>query len=155
MLEVTIVILIMSIFAAVTAPAYLNSLLFHRVETAARRVKSDIDYARQRARLTSTPQTVTFSGSSYTLSGAKSLTNPSKSYTVDLQKSPYALDNAVANFASTQVLTFDGYGSPSSGGTVTLNAKAHKCTITVDSVNGTVTITSNHDAGGTSVVSGS
>src|SRR3954447_6780975 len=113
MIELLIVILIMSIFGAVAAPKFFNTLLFHRVESAARRVKADIDYARQRARLTSTAQTVTFTGSSYTLSGAKSLENPNQVYTVNLQASPYLLDSATANFASSQIISFDGYGTPS------------------------------------------
>jgi prepilin-type N-terminal cleavage/methylation domain-containing protein len=152
--EVAVVMLIMGIFAAVSAPAFLNSLLFHRVETAARRVKADIDQARGRARLTSTTQSVTFTGSTYTLSGAKHLDNPNNVYTVDLQKSPYSLDSAAANFNSTQVLSFDGYGTPSSGGTVVLSAKSHQCTITVNAVTGTTAITSNHTSGGTAEVAG-
>jgi Tfp pilus assembly protein FimT len=155
MIELAIVVLIISILAAVSAPAFLNSLLFHRVETAARRVKADLDYARQRARLTSTAQTIVFTGSSYTLSGAKSLTNPNQLYTVDLQASPYSLDTATANFASSQIISFDGYGTPSAGGTVVLTAKDHQCTVTVDAVSGTTTITSSHSAGGSSQVSGS
>jgi Tfp pilus assembly protein FimT len=153
-IELAIVMLIMGIFAAVTAPAFLDSLIFHRVETAARRVKADIDQARGRARLTSAAQTMTFSGSSYTLSGVKNLDNPNNTYTVDLQKSPYSLDSATANFNSSQTLTFDGYGTPSSGGTIVLSAKSHQCTVTIDSVLGAITITSNHASGGASLVSG-
>lgn len=153
-IELTIVILIMSIFAAVTAPAFLDSLLFHRVETAARRVKGDIDYARQRARLTSASQTVAFTGASYTLSGAKSLDNPTKTYTINLQTSPYSLDSATANFAGMQTISFDGYGTPSSGGTVVIMAKTHQCTVTVNSVTGTTSISSNHTSGGTAQVAG-
>lgn len=154
-IELVIVVLIMSIFAAVTAPAFLDSLLFHRVETAARRVKGDIDYARQRARLTSAAQPITFSNSTYTLGGtAKSLDHPNAAYTVDLQQSPYLLDSATANFGGAQTFSFDGYGSPSSGGAIVLRAKTHECTVTVDSVTGTATITSNHTNGGTAQVTG-
>jgi prepilin-type N-terminal cleavage/methylation domain-containing protein len=142
-IELVIVIMITSIFAAVAAPAFLDSLLFHRVESAARRVKSDIDYQRQRARLTSTAQSVTFAASTYTLSGAKSLNDPTQVYSVNLRQSPYSLDSATANFASTQVLTFDGYGTPSSGGTVTVNGTT-----------GTTTITSSHGNGGMAQVNG-
>lgn len=154
LVEVAIVMLIMGIFAAVTAPAFLDSLLFHRVETAARRVKADIDQARGRARLTSTAQSVTFTGSSYTLSGAKQLDNPNGVYTVDLLQAPYSLDSAAANFNGTQALAFDGYGTPSSGGTVVLTAKTHQCTVTVDSVTGATTIISSHSNGGAALVAG-
>jgi len=155
MIELVIVVLIMSIFAAVSAPAFMDSLLFHRVETAARRVKADIDYTRQRARLTSTTQSLTFTANAtYTVSGAKSLENVALAYEVDLKKSPYSLDSATANFSNTLVLTFDGYGTPSSGGTVVLASKSHQCTVSVNSVTGLVTISSNHTGGGTSQMAG-
>jgi prepilin-type N-terminal cleavage/methylation domain-containing protein len=154
MIELVIVILIMSIFSAVAAPKFLDSLLFHQVESAVRRVKADIDYARQRARLTSTTQTVTFTGSTYTVSGMKSLDLNSSTYTVNLTRTPYSLDSATANFGGSQVLTFDGYGSPNSGGTVVLTAKAHQCTLTVDGVTGNTTFTSSHPGGGSAVESG-
>jgi type IV fimbrial biogenesis protein FimU len=154
MIELVIVILIMSIFGAVAAPKFFNTLLFHRVESAARRVKADIDYARQRARLTSTAQTVTFTGSSYTLSGIKSLDLNSSTYTVNLTRTPYVLDSATANFGGTQVLSFDGYGSPSSSGTVILTAHAHQCTVSVDGATGNTTFTSSHPGGGSAVVPG-
>jgi prepilin-type N-terminal cleavage/methylation domain-containing protein len=153
-IELVIVLLVMSIFAAASAPAFIDSLLFHRVETAARRVKADIDYTRQRARLTSTAQTLTFTNNAtYTISGAKSLDNATRTYAVNLKESPYSLDSATANFSGTLVLTFDGYGAPASGGTVVVAAKSHQCTVSVNSVTGVVTITSNHTAGGTSQVS--
>jgi Tfp pilus assembly protein FimT len=155
MIELVIVILIMSIFAAVSAPAFMDSLLFHRVETAARRVKADIDYTRQRARLTSTAQSIIFTAAgTYTISGAKSLQKSTLAYAVDLKKSPYSLDSATANFSNTLVLTFDGYGTPTSGGTVVLNSKSHQCVVSVNNVTGSVTIFSNHTGGGTSQVAG-
>jgi Tfp pilus assembly protein FimT len=153
MIELGIVVLIMSILAAVSAPAFLDSLLYHRVETAARRVKADLNYARQRARLTSTSQTVTFTGGSYTLVGAKSMENPSNAYTVNLQKSPYSLDTVTASFANAQTITFDGYGAPASGGTVLLGAKTHTATITVDA-NGAVAIVSSQPSGTAAMVTG-
>jgi Tfp pilus assembly protein FimT len=152
MIELVVVVLIMSIFAAASAPAFLDSLLFHRVETAARRVKADIDFARQRARLTSTAQSVAFTGSSYTLGGAKGLDNPTQAYTVNLQDSPFLLDSATVNFAGLQTISFDGYGTPSSGGSVIVKAKSHQCTVSVDGVTGATTITSNHAGGATAEV---
>lgn len=147
-IELVIVILITSVLAAVTAPAFMDSLVFHRVESAARRVKADIEYQRQRARLTSTAQSITFSSGSYTLNGTKSLNHPAGTYAVNLKESPYSLDSAAVNFSNTQVLAFDGYGTPSSGGTVVLTAKNHQCTVTVNGTTGTATITSNHASGG-------
>src|SRR3954469_19068278 len=81
--ELVIVCLIMSILAAVAGPKFYDSLLFHRVESAARRVKSDIELARVQARLTSAAQTVTFSNSTYTLANVKSLDKPNSVYSLD------------------------------------------------------------------------
>src|SRR5437763_1911264 len=80
--ELVIVLLIMSILTAVAAPKFFDSLLFHRVESAARRVKSDLELARTQARLTSASQSIAFtnSSSSYTLAGVKSLDRPGATY---------------------------------------------------------------------------
>jgi type II secretory pathway pseudopilin PulG len=159
MIELVIVLLIMGIFSAVAAPKFLDSLLFHRIECAARRVKADIDMTRQRARLTSTTQTIIFANSIYTVSGIASLDQTSNTYTVNLLASPYSLDSAVANFGGSQTLTFDGYGSPSpsNGGWVDLTAGAgahsNSCRVNVDST-GTATFTCSHPNGGSASVNG-
>ena len=59
-LELLIVALVMSILAAVATPTFFDSLLFHRVESAARRVKADLELARMQARLTSASQSISF-----------------------------------------------------------------------------------------------
>jgi len=154
-IELVIVLLIMGILTAVAAPTFFDSLLFHRVESAARRVKADLELARTQARLTSATQIVTFSGSTYTISNTKSLDNPSAGYSVDLTKQPYALDSATADFSHLPKVAFDGYGTPMSGGTVVLVAKSHSCTVTLNGTTGDVTITSSHSGGRTAQVPGS
>jgi Tfp pilus assembly protein FimT len=149
MIELVIVIMIMSILMAVAAPTFYDSLLFHRVESAARRVKADLELARNYARLKSATRSLTFSGASYTISGGlKSLDNANVNYAVDLSASPYFMDTVVANFSSAVVVSFDGYGKPSSGGSIVLTAKNHQCTVWVDATAGTVAITSSHPNGG-------
>jgi type II secretory pathway pseudopilin PulG len=147
MIELVIVLLIMSILTAVAAPTFFGSLLLHRVESAARRVKADLELARTQARLTSASQSATFTNSAgtYALSlGIKSLDKPGAIYTVDLKKEPYKLTSATANFSGAPSVSFDGYGTPNSGGTVVLTAKSYQCTVTLNGVTGDVTITSNH-----------
>ena len=69
LVELVIVVLIMGILAAAAAPRFFDSLTYHRVETAARRVKADFQRLRQTARLTSSPQTITFhDATAYTMS---------------------------------------------------------------------------------------
>jgi Tfp pilus assembly protein FimT len=153
--ELVIVLLIMGILTAVAAPKFFDSLLFHRVESAARRVKADLELARTQARVTSATQSITFVNSVYTLSNTKSLDKPGAIYSVDLTKQPYSLDSATANFNNLATVSFDGYGTPTSGGTVVVTAKSHSCTVTLNGTTGDVTITSSHSGGRTAQVPGS
>src|SRR4051812_30753629 len=153
--ELVIVLMIMGILTAVAAPTFVDSLLFHRVESAARRVKADLELARTQARMTSATQTVTFANSVYTLSNTQNLDKPGAVYSVDLTKQPYSLGSATANFSNLTTVSFDGYGTPSSGGTVILTAKAHSCVVTLNGTSGDVTIASSHSGGRTAQVPGS
>lgn len=148
-LELVIVLLTMSILAAAAAPAFVNSLLFNRVESAARRLKADLELVRQTARLKSATQTISFSGSTYTTSAAiKSLDRPKQGYAVNLGESPFELTGVTANFSGQPSVSFNGYGTPTSGGTVVLQAKNHQCTVTLNGTTGDVTIASSHPGGG-------
>jgi type II secretory pathway pseudopilin PulG len=132
-------VLILGILAAAAVPTFYDSLLFHRVESAARRVKADLELARSTARLTSATQSITFSGSTYTASAAiKHLDHPTSAYSVNLAKAPYNMTTVTANFGGgAQLVSFDGYGKPSSGGTVELKTDAnHKCIVTLDANTG-------------------
>jgi type II secretory pathway pseudopilin PulG len=145
MVELVIVIMVISIMAAAAAPTFLDSLQYHRVESAARRVKADLQLAQQMARLKSASQTVTFTGSSYTLSaGAVALDDANEAYSVDLAASPYEMNSVTAQFGISQAVTFDGYGMPSIGGTVELASHGFRCTVSLDGVTGEVWISSNH-----------
>ena len=124
MIELVIVLLITSIFAAVTAPAFMNSLLFHRVETAARRVKqissmpgSELGSRapRSRSRLPARP----------TRSAArrKALTTPAWPSRKPAEVAVCTRYARRPTSEAQQSFSFDGYGTPSSGGTVVLHAK--------------------------------
>ncbi len=144
MVELVIVVLVMSILAAVATPAFLESLLFHRVESAARRLKADLELARQTARLTSAARTVAFTETGYTLSDMASLDDPAAPYVVNLAAPPFELDSLEADFAGNPSITFDGYGMPASDGAVVLAIKNHQCTVTLNGSTGSVTIDSLH-----------
>ena len=144
-IELVIVVMVMGIMAAVAMPAFLDSLLYHRVESAARRVKSDIELARHTARLTSSAQSITFTNSTYTLSaGVKNLDDPDAVYFIDLSASPFEMGSVTADFNGSQTVSFDGYGTPSNGGTVALTTQGHRCTLTLNAITGDVTIASSH-----------
>jgi prepilin-type N-terminal cleavage/methylation domain-containing protein len=154
LIELVIVLLIISVFAAISVPTYFDSLLFHRVESAARRVKSDLELVRETARLTSRAQTLTVTGMTYTATSAiASLDRPGQAYLVDLSQSPYELEVLAANFGGFTEVSFNGYGTPSSGGTVVLQARDHQCTVTLNGTTGQVSIGSNHTRARTAKVS--
>lgn len=151
MVEMVVVMLIMGIFAAAAVPTFYDSLLFHRVESAARRVKADLELVRQTARLTSAEQTFTVLGNAYSASSAVAdLDRPTLPYSVDLSKPPYSVVVA-ANFGGFTEVRFNGYGTPLRpngtplvSGTVVVHSGNHQCTVTLDGTTGQVTISSNH-----------
>jgi Tfp pilus assembly protein FimT len=144
-IELVIVVMVMSVLAAAALPAFLDSLLYHRVESAARRLKADMELARQTARLTSSAQSLTFTNSTYALSaGAKNLDDPNAVYFVDLSAAPFEMGSVTADFSGSQTVSFNGFGTPSSGGTIVLTTQGHTCTLTLNAMTGDVTITSTH-----------
>jgi prepilin-type N-terminal cleavage/methylation domain-containing protein len=143
--ELVVVIMIMGILTAVAVPAFFDSLLFYRVESAARRVKADLDLARQTARMKSAVQTITFNAAAYTASsGVEGFDHPDENYVVDLSAAPYQVSDVAADFEGNATISFDGYGAPSAGGTVTIAAPGHQCVVSVDAETGQVTISRGH-----------
>ena len=130
-----IVVTIIGILAAAAVPKFVGSLTFHHVESAARRVKADLEHVRQTARLTSRAQALTFTGSVYAAdvtSDLRDLDARTGPYSVDLSASPYEIDSVVADFNSSTTISFDGYGMPSDTGHVLLQSGAYQCTVQVE-----------------------
>jgi Tfp pilus assembly protein FimT len=148
MVELVIVVMIISIVTAVAAPTFFESLLYHRVESAAHRLKADIELARHTARLKSAVQTITFTARTYSCSaGIKKFDSQNGVYSVDFGGAPFELDSVTANFGGTNVVSFDGFGKPANGGTVVLALQGHQCTVTVNGTTGDITIASVHARG--------
>jgi prepilin-type N-terminal cleavage/methylation domain-containing protein len=148
MIELVVVLLIIGILSAVAVPAFVDSLLFYRVESAARRVKADLELARQTARLTSTTQSIEFDDSTYSMSaGVVDLDHPTNAYFVDLAAAPYHLQTVEVDFDGGGRIFFDGYGAAADDGTIILTAADYECTVTLSSATGQITITRNHAGG--------
>jgi len=142
-LELVVVLLIMGIVAAAATPSFYLSLRHHALETAARRVKLDLEQARHAARMKSQSQSLSFTNATtYALSsGVVSLKNSGQTYTVDLSKAPYELSGVTVNLGGPTAVSFDGYGNASVGGTIVLALGNQTRTVTLNSTNGQVTIT--------------
>jgi prepilin-type N-terminal cleavage/methylation domain-containing protein len=124
LIELTLVLVIMGIMAAIAAPRYARSLARYRTDMAARRIASDLQVAQNRARSSSTSQTITFdtTASTYTIVGMTAPDRPGQSYVVNLKDDPYLATIGTVNFGGGGTLTFNGYGDPDSAGTITLTS---------------------------------
>jgi prepilin-type N-terminal cleavage/methylation domain-containing protein len=147
LIELTVVVVIIGIVAAMAIPRFGGSLAHRRVEAAARRVSVDLALAQRRAKLTSASQKVTFDvdANTYVLVGALHLDHPEATYTVSLVGDPYAALITKADFGGDADIVFDGYGQPDSGGTVVVGVGEYYKTITLDVDTGRVSIA---DGGG-------
>lgn len=128
LVELTIVLLILAILAAVAVPRYANAVSHFRVEAAARRIQHDLAYAREVANQRSIPQPVIFQPDldCYTLPGVPDLDRRGQDYTVCLARPPYQVDLMLAEFgspaAATTTLTYNTFGYPDREGKVVVRS---------------------------------
>jgi type II secretion system protein H len=140
-MELMVVLLVMGIVAATATPSFYESLRYHEIETAARRVVLDLKQAQHAARVTSLPQSLTFdSATTYTLSSGASLQGSSQAYAVELSETPYELDGVTLNLGGPRSVAFDGYGNASVGGTIVLRIGDKTRTITINQTNGQISV---------------
>jgi prepilin-type N-terminal cleavage/methylation domain-containing protein len=140
--EMTIVLLIIGIAAAIAVPKYVKSLCYYRCDTAAKRIAADFEWAQRRARTGSTSQAVQFTvnTNTYTMPGLPDVTKPGSDYAVKLSKEPFDVTLVSATFGAGSTVTFDGYGRPSQGGSVVVQAGATQRTISINSDSGKATV---------------
>ena len=147
LVEILVVVVILAIAAAVVVPHILDTGDFQAV-AAARLVACDLQYAQNVAITSQVPVTVTFdvSGNSYTLSNASGpLIHPMSktAYTADFDTAGgFEQFNVLsASFGGTAAVTFDELGTPSSPGTITLQAGPYMYVISVAAATGRVSVT--------------
>jgi len=141
LLELVLVLVIIGIAAAIAVPRHAAAVARYRAENAARRVAADLHRARDLARETSSDQKIAFAPATdrYTLAGYADPDRPGQAYTVILSGSPYHADLATAVFGEETSVTFNGFGVPTEGGKVAVQAGDYVWTITVDGESGEVT----------------
>jgi prepilin-type N-terminal cleavage/methylation domain-containing protein len=143
LLELTVVLLLTAICAAVALPRWANSLQSFRADSAAKRIAADLALAQSEAYSTSAAKTVRFSvgSSQYTLEGVRPLGRSAGTYTVSLAGDPYRCAiAAVWGQTGEQSITFDGYGKPSRGGTITIAAGSVQKSIVVSPDSGAAVV---------------
>ena len=139
LMELVVVMAIIGITALIAAPKYAASVTRFRADSAASRVKGDLELMRARARAASAPRTFTFDTTTdtYTVSAERGL-DDSSTFEVDLSRPPYDCDLVIANFGGTSSLTLDGFGSAPQTGRIVVRAGSVYRTIFVGTSDETI-----------------
>ncbi len=142
LLEMSLVVLLLGLLAALAVPRYASSANNYQVSLAARKVAADLGRARADAWNRGVHRTVTFNTAAlqYTLTGVADMNTGAANAVVSLNTSPYNLTQLAANFNGTASVIFDGYGMPNNGGQVTVTSGTLSQTVTVNGATGNITI---------------
>ena len=126
LLELVVVIAIVAVVSAIALPRYAGAVTRYRGELAARRIVTDLNFARIKARQTSSAIAVVFDTTRehYSIETAPPTL-------VVLTDKPYKVKLCTANFGGSNTVQFDGFGTPNSGGIVVLTAAPGRKTIVV------------------------
>ncbi len=119
LIELTMVLAIMGIVAAMAVPRYAAFLAKSHLSAAITRIRTDLELLRRTAKHTGASQTVTFNpaSDSYAVTGWNSMDHKSVAHVVILSQDPYMAQIVSVSFAD-EKLTFNGYGEPEAGGSV-------------------------------------
>lgn len=138
LIELIVVLAIMGMLATMAIPRLAAPAMNQRADGAARRVAADLNLARRHAYQAGTSQTVAFyvANGTYELTGLPDADRPTQDYAVDLTDEPYQAEILSVDFSGSEKVTFDGYGTPDSGGKVVIAAGVQKRAVVVDSDTG-------------------
>jgi len=147
MVDMVITVLIIGILAAVAAPKFATAYARLQAEATARRIASDLNYARRAARQTSQTAVVTFrtSPAGYDMENVEHPAYPSQSYSVNLSDVESNILLEQVSFDGSNQLRFNSYGRPLVGTTPLLNgfvkvrSGTSAATITIDPSTGEAT----------------
>jgi Tfp pilus assembly protein PilE len=144
LVDLVIALLVLGVMSAVAAPRFAQMLGRYRVESAAGRVRADLEYARQQARTHGQSRTIVFDPKThvYELADMDHPDRPGAKYVVNLSESPggVSLESATFGGGNSPNVTFDLYGRADGSGTVVLSAGAWQRSVRVDGTTGRVTI---------------
>ncbi len=125
------VVAIVAILGSIALPRMSASERRYRLELAAARLAADLDAARSYARANAEGVTITFNTVTETATFAGMRGDHGTDYVLDLARAPYRIDMATADFGGESKLAFDGYGSTSSTGSVTLKLGTSTVSVTI------------------------
>ena len=140
--ELLLVMLTISVLAAIAAPRYASSLSLYRVRAAAQRIATDLNFAASAARAGSDSRTVSFDvvSNTYQLIGIADVERRAGTWSVLLSDEPYVVTLVSVDLGGDASITFNGAGMPDSGGTVVLRSGLHHRQVDVNSTSGRATV---------------
>jgi len=141
LVEAVLVVVIVGILSSIALPRYAGFVAREQIEAAAHRIVIDLSLAQRQARLSSASQQVVFDlvAGTYTLVNLPDPDRKGETYKVSLSQEPYRAKIVSANFGGVAQLTYDGFGTPISSGTVVIDVGKYRQTITVNAGTGQVT----------------
>lgn len=142
LIELTIVVVILALVAAIAVPRFAGAAVRARVSAAADRVAADIRLTRTEAMKVSTVRKISFDSLTlqYTIAGVRHLDTAAGNYVVKLAEEPYLISTLKVDLGGDNTLVFDGFGVPDSGGTIELLSGAYKRTVTVQADAGVASV---------------
>ena len=137
-IELAMSLAIMTILSAIAAPRYANFTTRHRMQSATRRVMSDLSLAARRARLKGASQTVAFDviNDSYAVGDLLDPDDPSKPYVTRIAAEPYNAAIVSADFGGDADLVFDAFGVPDTNGSIVIRVGRFQQTIPITGADG-------------------
>lgn len=141
LLEMSIVLVILSIIAVAAQLRFATALAEHRAATLTRQIVKHIELVRQSARATSTAKSLTINAvnQTYTLNGVTNPDRRSATFAVSLTNYVPRAAFGTVSLGGDSTLVFNGFGQPDSGGSIQVIVDGLTRAITIDSVSGNVT----------------
>ncbi|MCX5691809.1 MAG: GspH/FimT family pseudopilin [Planctomycetota bacterium] len=127
---------IVAIASVVAVPQLAGSISRARVTGAAQRVMADLARTRTRAIAQSRSVTITFARLEYRITGDQRSTDRAMPALVSLAAAPYYTQIESVDFNGTDTITYDMFGTPSCGGSITIASGSHSVIIKVDEASG-------------------
>jgi prepilin-type N-terminal cleavage/methylation domain-containing protein len=132
LLEIVVVVSIIAIASAIAVPQLSSSISRARVTSAAQRIIADLARARARAIAQSKGVTITFGRVAYEVAGDQRATQRAIPPIVELAQSPYYTQVQIVDFAGAASITYDMFGQPSAGGSITISSGSQSLVIKID-----------------------
>lgn len=141
-MELLIVVLIIGLLASMALPRFGASIARARADAAARRITTDLEFARHRAILKGASQAVKFdvATNSYNLPDVPHLDHPDSIYAVSLAEMPYEAQLTKVTLGGDATIIFDGFGVPDSRGDIEVRVGSDVRVITVDGETGVTSV---------------